>query len=238
MHENDKFQYDLDQVASIDEYIDNLSKGKTLDQDIKQVMINEDTVVRVDSGKILSLVAILKTLPMAIRRIGSQYMVITLDNDTVKVAIDAFGYLKDIAKFQAPDALDQTSKILADYRNGLIALNAHTKQESNEKSAKNFNSAQNAQNGSLSDLNAGEDNDTNSDQKSNSEHENSLNNDLDLNAILDNVENKSNSEENQEKEDDSDMMPNFDDNTPDNSEDQTNGELDENGTTDELYKFV
>ena len=238
MHENDKFQYDLDQVASIDEYIDNLSKGKTLDQDIKQVMINEDTVVRVDSGKILSLVAILKTLPVAIRRIGSKYMVITLDNDTVKVTIDNFGYLQDAAKFQAPDALDQTSKILAEYRNGLIALNAHTKQESNEKSAKNFNPAQNAQNGSLSDLNAGEDNDTNSDQKSNSEHENGLANDLDLNAILDNVENESNSEENQEKEDDSDMMPNFDGNTPDNSEDQTNGELDESGTTDDLEKFL
>lgn len=238
MHENDKFQYDLDQVASIDEYIDNLSKGKTLDQDIKQVMINEDTVVRVDSGKILSLVAILKTLPVAIRRIGSKYMVIMLDNDTVKVTIDNFGYLQDVAKFQAPDALDQTSKILADYRNGLIALNAHTKQESNEKSAKNSNPAQNAQNGSLSDLNAGEDNDTNLDQKSNSEHENGLANDLDLNAILDNVENESNSEENQEKEDDSDMMPNFDDNTPDNSEDHTNGELDENGTTDDLDKFL
>lgn len=238
MHENDKFQYDLDQVASIDEYINNLSKGKTLDQDIKQVMINDDTIVRVDSGKILSLVAILKILPMAIRRIGSQYMVITLDNDTVKVTIDTFGYLKDVTKFQAPDALDQTSKILADYRNSLIALNAHTKQELSENSAKNSNPAQNAQNGSLSDLNVGEDNDTNLDQKSNSEHENGLADDLDLNAILDNVENESNAEENQEKEDDSDMMPNFDDDTPDNSEDQTNGELDENGTTDDLDKFL
>ena len=141
MHENNlpkQFEYDLTQVATIDDYLTELNRQKTEYQDITDLVINKQLTVSIASKDFNAIISVIKGLPMPLRRIGGKYLDINLKDQQLDVTFAAFDFLNDIDSSISNDKFTEFSNAITDFRNAVHALSDAQKaisQEANNESS-------------------------------------------------------------------------------------------------------
>lgn len=141
MHENNlpkQFEYDLTQVATIDDYLTELNRQKTEYQDITDLVINKQLTVAIASKDFNAIISVIKGLPMPLRRIGGKYLDINLKDQQLDVTFAAFNFLNDIDSSISNDKFTEFSNAITDFRNAVHALSDAQKaiaQEANNESS-------------------------------------------------------------------------------------------------------
>lgn len=125
MHENNlpkQFEYDLTQVATIDDYLTELNRQETEYQDITDLVINNQLTVSIASQDFNAIISVIKGLPMPLRRIGGKYLDINLKDHQLDVTFAAFDFLHDIDSSISNDKFTEFSNAITDFRNAVHAL--------------------------------------------------------------------------------------------------------------------
>lgn len=141
MHENNlpkQFEYDLTQVATIDDYLTELNRQETEYQDITDLVINNQLTVSIASQDFNAIISVIKGLPMPLRRIGGKYLDINLKDHQLDVTFAAFDFLNDIDSSISNDKFTEFSNAITDFRNAVHALSDAQKtiaQEANNESS-------------------------------------------------------------------------------------------------------
>ena len=141
MHENNlpkQFEYDLTQVATIDDYLTELNRQETEYQDITDLVINKQLTVSIASKDFNAIISVIKGLPMPLRRIGGKYLDINLKDQQLDVTFAAFDFLNDIDSSISNDKFTEFSNAITDFRNAVHALSEAQKaiaQEANNESS-------------------------------------------------------------------------------------------------------
>lgn len=141
MHENNlpkQFEYDLTQVATIDDYLTELNRQQTEYQDITDLVINKQLTVSIASKDFNAIISVIKGLPMPLRRIGGKYLDINLKDQQLDVTFAAFDFLNDIDSSISNDKFTEFSNAITDFRNAVHALSDAQKaiaQEANNESS-------------------------------------------------------------------------------------------------------
>lgn len=141
MHENNlpkQFEYDLTQVATIDDYLTELNRQQTEYQDITDLVINKQLTVSIASKDFNAIISVIKGLPMPLRRIGGKYLDINLKDQQLDVTFAAFDFLNDIDSSISNDKFTEFSNAITDFRNAVHALSDAQKaiaQDANNESS-------------------------------------------------------------------------------------------------------